>query len=354
MLSLCACGSVDIGPLTFNFDVKPTTNIGNIWTDESAAVIAPPVEETAPTGDTISFEDFSLTPRGSFMSDLTPRGYYPDVSTENPALYIFFVFDYTEYAGNSDLHKLTYVSEVVIDGVGYPVLDLSAHQNHFINYIDRYFSYEYAAPADTLNAGESTTMIACFEIPEEARIAIHNGAQPIYCVRDTYVECVGYSDILFIEETFSVSDDPDLALSQAQLLWSLDMSYYLIHHIMLSTEVYGGSGTFEPVASEIMYKMFANGNAFSPASAPDLNGFFTIDYVGMQGMIPEFALEMYGGDAMDRFFEYRDICLKIADLAMTPDCTEDLYAHCEHAVNLYFELTAILGINIYEFTIDEV
>ena len=350
--SLCSCGSVEIGPLTFNFDSLPNN------TDGDNAVMAPPVETMAPAGNVFAFEDFSFTPWGSFMGDFTPRGYHASYDGEGLGLYLFLVFDYTEYAGNYGANGETaYVTEVVIDNISYPVLDLNAHKNHFINNIDRYFCYDYAAPGSPLNAGQTSTMIACFEIPEEARIAVHSGTNPIYCVRDTYIECEGNSDIMFIEETLNVAPidrGSEMALSQAQLLWSLDMSYYLLNYMMLSAEVYGGTGTFDPFCTDTMFKMYANGFAFSPATTPDFAGFFTIDSIGMQGMVPEIALETYGDEVWNLFFEYRELCLMLADMAMTSGMEEEFFSQCEYAISRYYELVACIGAEPYEFVIDEV
>lgn len=355
ILSLCACGSVNIGPLTFHFGDSVPVNGNTGVADGDTAIVAPPVEEIAPVDNTFAFEDFSMTSRGSFLGDFTPRGYNPSYNSDGLALFLFFVFDYTEYIGNNSSNdEITYITEVVIDGISYPVLDVNLHENHFINNIDRYFGYDYAAPTKGLEAGESKTMIACFEIPEEARAAIHSGINPIYCVHGTYIECTGYTDIFFIEETFNVASDPEFALSDAQLRWSLDMSYYLLNYMMLSAEVYGGTGTFDDYCTNTMFKMFSNGYAFSPAVAPDFNGYFTMDSIGMHGMIPEIALEEYDGEVMGLFFEYREYCLMLADMAMTQGMTDEFFAQCEYAMSLYFMILSHLGMEPYEYYIEEV
>ena len=355
MLSLCACGSVTVGPLTFNFDSSSSANDNFGWAGSDVAIEAPPVETVAPAGDTFAFEDFSVTPLGSFMGDFTTRGYHASYDGEGLALYLFFVFDYTEYIGDNSTDEVVYATEVVIDGVSYPALNTYMYEHHFINNIDRYFPYEYATSAKPLNAGESSTMIVCFEIPEEARAALHSGTNPIYCVHGTYIECPGNSDIMFIEETLNVAPEGfDMALSQTQFLWSLDMSYYLLNYMMLSAEVYGGTGTFDARCTDTMFKMYANGNAFSPATTPDFAGFFTIDYIGVQGMVPEIALEWYGNDAWNIFFEYREICLMLADMAMIPGMEDEFFAQCEYAISLYYKLLSLVGAEPYEFYIEEV
>ena len=84
-------------------------------------------------------------------------------------------------------------------------------------------------------------------------------------------------------------------------------------------------------------KMYANGFAFSPATTPDLAGFFTIDSIGMQGMVPEIALEMYGDEVWSLFFEYRELCLMLADMAMTSGMEEEFFSQYEYAISHYYK-----------------
>ena len=100
--------------------------------------------------------------------------------------------------------------------------------------------------------------------------------------------------------------------------------------------------------------MYANGNAFSPATTPDFAGFFTIDYIGMQGMVPEIALEKYGDEVWSLFFEYRELCLMLADMAMTSGMESEFFKQCEYAMSLYYMILSHIGAQPYEFVIEEV
>ncbi len=352
-LSLCACGSVDIGPLTFNFGDRNNAGEAPYWEDSTGAIIAPPAEEIAPIIESeYVFEEFAVNPIGVYMGDFTPRGYNATSGTDNPALYLFFAFEYTEYYGEYGADMINYVPEVIIQDTTYYALDLTTHDDHFISNIDRYFCYEYATPHRALSAGESAQMIVCFEIPEEARAAIYAGERLEFCVQGTFIQYNNYLDIYFLEEILNEAPlGREAALSSAQLMWSLDMAYYLINYIRLSTEVYGDTGVFDPFPAEIILGYYSRGTAFSPAVMPDLNGEFLLEMYGMQGMVPEIALEMYGGEVWDIFFEYRDVCLTIAEMSMGSGNTDELMAMCDHATELYYMLLALLGMTLYEVEI---
>ena len=87
---------------------------------------------------------------------------------------------------------------------------------------------------------------------------------------------------------------------------------------------------------------------------PDLSGEFILESYGMQGMVPEIILEMYGDEAWSVFFEYRDICLTIADMSMGTGNTEALIELCDYATELYYMMLALFGLTPYEFVIEEV
>ncbi len=361
IFTLCSCGTVTIGPLDFHFDKSDRGSFSDSSSEityENATAADAPAMEFAPAEESeYTFEDFSVNPIGIYMGDFTSRGYSAMSSSDNPALYLFFAFEYTEYYGDYIEDEHLYVTHVVIDGISYPALDLNSHENHFIRNIDRYFCYNYASPHRALSAGESSQMIVCFEIPEEARKAIYAGADIEFCVHGTNIQYNNFLDITFLEEILNeapVEGGREAALSSAQLLWSLDMSYYLINYLRLSTEVYGDTGVFDTYPAEIIFGYYSRGTAFSPAVMPDLDGEFLLEMYGMQGMVPEIALEMYGGDVMDTFFEYRDICLTIADMSMGTGNADALLEMCDYAAELYQMLMALLGMTPYEYEIYEV
>ena len=134
VFSLCACGSVDIGPLTFHFGGNTTggsVSADSGWSDsaivEAPAVEAPaaeaPAEEMPPmeVGEyDIDFGDFTVDFHGGIIGDFSERGIPANLSNEGYSPYLIVTFTYTDTTGTG---SGVFIDGVLVGDVYYPMVD---------------------------------------------------------------------------------------------------------------------------------------------------------------------------------------------------------------------------------------
>ena len=340
--SLCACGSVEIGPLTFNFDRIPSEPPVHDWSgDTSVAVDAPAaempaVEEIAPVE-----ADFEIEFHSMFYGEFAENGTPAFASSTGSAPYLIVSFTFRDIY---DCYSDIYVDRFEIGGTAYPMVNPYDNEKHFVNNIDRYFGYEYAFEYAEVRNNE-VKAFACFNIDNQAMVMLDSGEQGyIYLcgteipVAPMYAEMI--DDMLFGETYYGYTFEG--AHSGATFLWSLDLSHQLLDGILSKTEQYGDTGVYDDFSeSEHLSFLYNTGTAFSPAVTPILETGFSYGYAPVPFDLG-FAAEKYP-DIVDIAYEYADICIKVAELSYGEGNYSEVIELINYAHELYFMMASLLA-----------
>ena len=321
-LSLCACGSVTIGPLTFNFSDRVQS--GNSFDAPAASVEVPAAdayEEIAPMEEPEAmYEDygnFTFTLRSVTCGYFSERGYNRDLSTEPLAPYIFVVFDYEEHTPYTESHR-TYSEYVEISGVGaFPQVIPSENPNHFVNNIARYFGFNSSVEHETLEPGTADLMFACYRISDEAYDRIIAGEEYFIRVGESSIPHRGIAEMCLIDELLTSYDMEgyyyEASHAAATFLWSLDFAQYTAKFLSERAEEYGDPWIFGADIDHLPNLYFGGASA-SPAVAPNLDGEFYL-HVGAPEFEPKLVLEVYP-ELDGIMWDYMDICNQMCNYAI--------------------------------------
>ena len=355
-LTLCACGTVTIGPLDFHFDRSAGEHGISAGSNDIPADIAvaddamePAVEAPAMAGDTYEMSVGSVSIHQIVYGSFSDRGIPADLSTEGASPYLIVSFSYS-----SDYVSETYIDYLDIGGniypVAYPGFD-GIPTDHFVNNIERYFGYDYAFGAVPLENG-SAKAIACFAITEESMAMLEAGASPVISFNGELFESPYYANrlwtidgILIGEQDFGYTYEG--AHSGATLLWALDFTHNIINTMRMRLEERGDTGILEDEFDEIctmyLYDTFYGGIGYCPATTPDFNGQFEYGFAELP-LIIEHAAEIYP-DIAEMCYEYADICYKIADLWWNSGNFNELMELTYYADELYYVMMDMAGLS---------
>ena len=345
VFSLCSCGSVDIGPLTFNFGRVGTnsgfnsSNVSSapsqiVATDAPAAEIAPfePAEE--------AYADFDMEFHSMFYGNFAENGAPEYMSNIGSSPYLLVSFTFKDIY---DIYGMVYVDCLEIDGEFYPMVDPYANEKHFVNNIDRYFGYEYTYDGAEVTYGEAKAF-ACFPLDDKAFAMIEAGMECyIYVcsvqvpIMPEYIE--NLDEILFGEMYYGYSYEG--AHAAATLLWSLDFSHHLLDGILCKTQEYGDTGVFDDYSEpEHLNMIYRTGTHFSPSVTPILETGFCFGHASIPFEF-EMAAEKYP-EIVEIAFEYVDLCSIIADLSYSTGNYQEVIDMINYAHELYFLMGSIL------------
>lgn len=344
VFSLCACGSVTVGPLTFNFGGVPTEAPAYDWDGSSSVAVEAPAAETveppAEIGEyDIDFGDFTVNFHGGIVGEFSDRGITTSLSNEGYSPYLIVTFTYTDTTGSG---KGMFIDGVLIGDVFYSMEDPYRNPDHFVNNIDRYFGYEYAFEYAELDSGNQVRAFACFRIDDMAMVMLDAG-EPCYIGFNgnliesnfTLHHAEMIDEILIYDEELGYSYEASHA--GATFLWAVDFSHYLIQQIEMSVEEAGDTGYMEdPRTLDYLSMLFYSGASMSPAVTPNFNGDFHTDF----GPMPFFIEEVYAKypDAVDCAIEYFDFCMMISDVARSPGNYDELMEY----IHISYELHNVL------------
>ncbi|MBQ8831519.1 MAG: hypothetical protein IJ017_07970 [Oscillospiraceae bacterium] len=344
LFSLCACGSVDIGPLTFHFGGNTDTGSASAdsgWSGSNATdapAVEAPAEEIPPieAGEAdIDFGDFTVDFHGGIIGEFSDRGVTASLTNEGYSPYLIVTFTYTDYSGRGDM----YIDHILVGENLYPILDPNDNPDHFVNNIDRYFGYDYAFESAALDRNGQVKAFACFRLDEMAMVMLEAG-EPCYIgfngnliesnFTRNHAEMI--DEILIFEEEYGYPYD--ISHACATFLWSLDFSHYLIEQIRINTEEHGESGIWENYAApELLMNIYNTENSMSPAVTPNFNGEFQTGF-GPMPFYLEMASEKYP-EIVEMAHEYTELCIVIADAAMYEGNYDVIIELSGHANELY-------------------
>ena len=344
LLSLCACGNVAIGPLTFHFGERAPIEAPPNMASGNAAIEAPPAEEPMYPAEEAPMEaygDFEFTVHTAFYGDFAENGVPASWYSEGAAPYLLVSFTFRDTYG---IYGDVVIEGVDIGGYLYPPVDPYANEQHFVNNIDRYFGYEYAYDKTELSDGELKGF-ACFELDEKAYEMFANGWE-------TYIMLCGTQIPIYPESTELIDDifhgeayygyTYEGAHSGATLLWSLDLSRFLLDNICMQAEMCGDTGHFEDYSySEHLSFVYNSGTYFSPAVTPILQTGFSYGYAPVPFEIG-FAYEKYP-DIADIAYDYAEICMRVCELSYSPGNYEEMMSLINTAYELYMIMASILS-----------
>ncbi len=357
VFSLCACGSVDIGPLTFHFGGSTTGGSASAdsgWSGgaivEAPAVEAPaaeaPAEEIPPmeVGEyDIDFGDFTVDFHGGIIGEFSGRGIPANLSNEGYSPYLIVTFTYTDTTGTGNG---VFIDGVLVGDVYYPMVDPYYNSDHFVNNIDRYFGYEYTYEYAELDGSSQVRAFACFALDEMGMVMLDAG-EPCYIGFNgnliesnfSYHHAEMIDEILVYDEELGYTYESSHA--GATFLWAVDFSYYLLQQIEMNVEEAGDSGYMEDTrALDYLSMLFFKGASMSPAVTPNFYGDFQTDFGPMPFYI-EMASEMYP-DAVDCALEYADFCMMISDIARSPGNYDEVMEYIHYAYELHSMLADVI------------
>ena len=320
--SLCACGTVTIGPFDFHFDRNSSSGFFDVSSDsataEDAAVEIAPVEEPEPMplepeGMYDEYGSFSFVMYDVYLGYFSERGYNRDFANEPTTPYIIVVFDYEELASYSDSYR-TYSEYITIDGAGsFAPVDPNSNTNHFVNNIDRYFGFHNSYEHETLEPGTADIMFGCYPITEEAAAMVEAGA-PVYIrVGESDIEHQGVVPIYLIDEILSVYNnfgyDYETAHATVTFRWSIDFAYYFVNRMLEYCEERGDTGNSDELfnAVNILTELYFRGGCASPAVTPNFDGEFHL-HIGAPSFDPELVSKSDMYENYDLILEYMNVC----------------------------------------------
>ena len=341
-LSLCACGRVDVGPLTFNFGDRYIPVEAPEWTDSTGAVVAPTAEEIAPIIEpTEEYADFDIEFHSMIYGEFAENGTPAFASSTGSDPYLIVSFTFRDIY---DCYGSIYVDRFEIGGSAYPMVDPYGNEKHFVNNIDRYFGYDYAFEYAEVKNGE-VKAFACFQLDEQAMVMLECGEQGYIYLCGTEIpvspmRCELIDDILYGETYYGYTFEG--AHSGATLLWSLDLSHQLLDGILHKTEEYGDTGIYDDFSeSEHLSFLYHTGTAFSPVVTPILETGFSYGYAPVPFELGQ-AAEKYP-EIVDIAYEYADICIKVAELSYGEDNYSEVIELINYAHELYFMMASLLA-----------
>ena len=348
IFALCSCGSVDIGPLTFNFGNRTPSGYNPNWsgsanaTDASAEEIVP---IDAPEAMYENYGNFSFNIRTVVCGYFSDRGYNRDMAFDPLSPYLFIVFDYEEHDYHSESHR-TYVEYVDFEGIGaFPQVVPSANPDHFVNNIDRYFGFNSSAEHETLAPGTSDLMFACFRITDEAFYYLQSGGEFSIKVGESYPSIVGAAEIMLIDELLGVYMDYghsyEAAHAAATFLWSTDFAMYTAITLSDRAAEYGDPWIFGTDIDHLPNLYFGGASA-SAAVTPDFNGEFYLN-VGAPEFYPELVLEVYP-ELDGIMWEFMDYCNMMCNYALEGNI-DGLYECRDILRELYQVICAVIGLD---------
>ena len=362
-LSLCACGTITIGPLDFNFDRSDRGSFSDssseITYENATAADAPaadaPAEEIAPMdeipvvpiepeGMYSEYGSFSFVMYDVYLGYFSPKGYNRDFATEPTTPYIIVVFDYEELTDFDDPYR-TYSEFITIDGAGsFAPVNPNDYDYHFVNSIDRYFGIKNSFEHETLEPGESELMFACYPITEEAAAMVEAGAPIHIRVGESDIEHPFAVPIHLIDEILVVYNnfgyDYETAHAGATLLWSIDFAHDVLNGQFDWCENQGDTGNCGSDL-DLVPELYFGGACASPATVPNLDGEFFLN-VGAPSFAPELAEIMYP-DLAGIMYEYMEVCHWFCDTAAQPGNLDEARDAINMLNELYYVMCEIAG-----------
>ena len=361
--SLCACGSVDIGPLTFHFGGSAPSGYNPDWTGSSTAADAPATDAPAveaPAEEPLPFEpagehlydnygSFSFSFRMVSCGRFSQRGYNGDFSTEPLTPYLIMVFDYEEQAVLYDEYR-TYAEYVEFDGIGaFSQVDPDANPNHFVNNIDRYIGLNSSVNHETLDVGTTDLMFACFAISEEAYAHLLAGEEFLVKVGESFIPMTCDSEMFLLDELLSVYTEDgcsyEAAHTAATFLWSMDFAQYTAKFLSERSEESGDPWIFGADIDHLPNLYFGHASA-SPAVAPNLDGEFYLN-VGAPAFDPELVLEVYP-ELDGIMWEYMEFCDMMCNSALD-GYLDGIYESRDMLRELYHVMCATVGLEPLDY-----
>lgn len=347
--SLCACGSIEIGPLTFHFDGSTPSGYNPDWSGNSTAADAPAVEAAPMESLYEDYGNFSFNLRTVSCGRFSERGYNRDLSTEPLAPYLLMVFDYTEQTAFHDEYR-TYVEYVEFDGIGtFSQVDPDSNPNHFVNNIDRYFGFNSSVNHETLAPGTADLMFACFEISEEAYARMLAGEEFLVKVGESFIPMSCLAEICLIDEILMAYDvegySYEASHAAATFLWSVDFAQYTAKFLSERAEESGDPWIFGADIDHLPNLYFGYAST-SPAVAPNLDGEFYLN-VGAPEFIPELVLEVYP-ELDGIIWEYMEFCNMMCNYAIEGNL-DGIYECRDVLRELYHVICATMGFAPLEY-----
>ncbi|MBQ8831827.1 MAG: hypothetical protein IJ017_09535 [Oscillospiraceae bacterium] len=366
--TLCACGSVDIGPLTFHFGGGTPSGYDPDWSGNSTAADAPatdapaveaPAEEAfaeeplpfEPSGEDLydTYGSFSFNFRMVSLGRFSERGYNSDFSTEPLTPYLILAFDYEELAVLPDSHR-TYVEYIELEGIGtFSQVDPDANPDHFVYNIDRYFGFNSSVNHETLSQGTADRMFACFAISEEAYAYMLAGEEFLVKVGESYIPMTADAEIYLLDELLSVYMEEGYSYeavhAAATFLWSMDFAQYTAKILSERAEESGDPWIFDADIDHLP-NLYFGGACASPATSPNLDGEFYLN-VGAPGLIPELVLEVYP-ELDGIMWEYMGICDQMCNYALEGNL-DGIYECREILREFYHVMCATVGLEPLEY-----